>query len=157
DYLLGALEVETLQDRSRFDTFAGERKLNSDFLRRYISDLERRRKQVDPIFKPWFELTKETNFNDTHLQAILSNDVNPVVVSALQEKKATSAKELAEAYNKIFKEIDGEWKTTLSNAPAAPQKSPLVLQDTQREALRQFLYADGTPLNPPRTEAETIL
>src|ERR1041385_4039552 len=52
NYLLAAHEAGKMEDQSKFDTFAGERKVNPTVLRRWMSDLDARAKKPDPIFKP---------------------------------------------------------------------------------------------------------
>src|SRR5712672_3220184 len=89
DYLLAAHEAARLEDQAKFDTFAGERKVNPTVLRRWMSDLDARSKKPDPIFQPWFDLAKlpEADFatNAKPLAATWANStaINPVVVKAL--------------------------------------------------------------------------
>jgi hypothetical protein len=52
-----------------------------------------------------------------------------------------SLRDVAEAYNKLFAEVDREWKTAQTNAPATK-----ALPDPAHEALRQVLYAEGSPI-----------
>src|SRR5438445_920937 len=163
DYLLGARDAARLAEPSKFETCAGERKLNPAVLRRWMSDLEARSKKPDPIFAPWFELTKlgELDFtNALPLVAKIAADpkaVNPIVAKTLAEQKPNSIKEAAESYNKLFKEVDADWKSTLATATKESKPTPTALPEEDREALRQVLYAEGMAVNVPRAEAETIL
>jgi len=163
DYLLGARAAAGLEDQSKFDTFAIERKLLPAVLRRWLKDLDTRRKNSDPIFAPWFELAalSEQDFsaNAKPLLAKFTTDsasVNPVVAKALADSAPDSLKQVAEAYNKLFKEIDAEWKTNVTKVAKEKKPAPTGLSDTNREALRQVLYAESTPINLPKDEVRTI-
>jgi hypothetical protein len=153
-----------LEDQSKFDTFAGERKVNPTVLRRWMKDLDARAKKPDPIFQPWFDLAKlqEADFA-TNAKPIAAKwvteqpAINPVVGKALIGDTLNSLKAVADAYTKLFKEVEGEWKSALESAKKATNAAPTSLANADREALRQVLYAQGTPLVLPRAEAETIL
>ena len=151
EYMLGARDA-TVVEPDKFETFAGERKLNTDILRRWIADLEKRGKRPDPIFGPWFELTATNAVGSGSNQA---SNVNSVVAEALVAP-TNSAKAAADIYTRLFKEVDAEWKSAL--AASKTNNSPcLALPCADREALRQVLYAEGEALNLPRSEAERIL
>ncbi|MBE0539855.1 MAG: PSD1 domain-containing protein [Verrucomicrobia bacterium] len=163
DYLLGAHEAARLEASAKFDDFAGERKLLPVVLKRWMADLEVRRKAHDPIFTPWFELTAlpETDYSASAkpLLAAFSADgekFNPVVAQALAQQAAGSLKEAAAAYTKLFQSIDGDWRTNLTTAAKSEEPAPTTLPDPNREALRQVLYADGTPINLPKDEVRKI-
>jgi len=164
DYLLAAHEAAKMEDQSKFDTFAGERKVNPAVLRRWMTDLDARAKKPDPIFKPWFELMKlsEADFS-TNAKPLAARwaaeqpPINPVVAKMLAGDALNSLKAVSEAYTKLFREVDAEWKTALETAKKATNAPPTSLANSDRETLRQFLYAEGTPLALPRSEAETIL
>jgi hypothetical protein len=163
DYLLGAHDAAGLDDMSKFETFAGEHKLNPAVLRRWVADLETRSKKPDPIFGPWFALTKlpEEEF-PVKINTVLPNStaglaVNPVVTKALAEQPPASLKIAADVYTRLFKEIDAEWKSALDFATNASTPPPAGLPTPEREALRQVLYGEGAPVNLPRGEAESIL
>jgi len=66
-----------------------------------------------------------------------------------------SLKEAAEAYNKLFKSVDADWKAAL--AAATNKAAPTALANADSEALRQVLYTEGTAIMVPKAEAETIL
>jgi hypothetical protein len=83
--------------------------------------------------------------------------INPVVAKALNGDALNSLKAVADAYTKLFKDIDAEWKSALDAAKKATNAAPTSLPSADKEALRQVLYAEGTPLVLPRTEADTIL
>jgi mono/diheme cytochrome c family protein len=163
DYLLGARDAARLEDQSKFDTFAVERKLLPAVLRRWMTDLEARRKELDPVFGPWLELASlpEQDFaaNARPLLTKFAEDparCNPVITKALSEPTPNSLKDVVAAYNKIFADVDAEWKKALEAAAKAKQPVPTALPDASREALRQVLYAEGTPINLPKDEVRTI-
>jgi hypothetical protein len=161
DYMLGAKDAAMLPETIKFDTFAGERKLNPTILRRWMKDLDERRKTPDPIFTPWFELAalKEHSKEAKPLLAKFSAHpdlANPVVAKALSQA-TNSLKEAADAYTKLFKEIDAEWKSALESATKDKKPPPLSLPLPHRETLRLVLYAEGTAVNLPQAEAETLL
>lgn len=163
DYLLGARDAGGLEDQSKFDTFAVERKLIPAVLRRWMADLDSRRKKPDPIFTPWFELSalSEQDFsaNSKPLLAKFSAgsaSVNPVVAKAIAQQTSNSVEQVVAAYNKLFKDIDAGWKTNLTEAAKEKKPEPTGLPDAAREALRQVLYADDTPINLLKDEVRTI-
>ena len=85
-----------------------------------------------------------------------SAKVNPVVAKALADRAPESLKQVADAYTKLFREIDAEWKTNLTAAAEEKKPAPTTLPNADREALRQALYAEGAPANPPKDEVRTI-
>ncbi|MCW5554034.1 MAG: PSD1 domain-containing protein [Verrucomicrobiae bacterium] len=163
DYLLGARDAAQLEDQSKFDTFAQERKLIPAVLRRWIKDLDERRKSPDPIFTPWFELSvlAEQDYS-ANAKPLLdqygadSAQFNPVLARALTEKPVDSLKSVVEVYNKLFADVDEAWKKAVASATKEMQAPPASLPDADREALRQVLYAEGTPINLPKDEVRTI-
>src|SRR6185436_8968908 len=99
DYLLGAHDAKPGEEKAKFDLFAVERKLIPAVLRRWITDLEARSKKSDPIYTPWFELSKlaEPGFatNARPLLAKFSADsalVNPAVAKAIADRAPESLK-----------------------------------------------------------------
>ncbi len=181
DYLLGARAAEQLPDQAKFDALAGEYKTLPAVLRRWLADLDGRRKKADPIFAPWFELAAlpEAGFA-TNSKPLLEKYVadsaklgvppsggsvaqppeggtpNPVVAKALAEQTTNSLKQVAEAYTKLFKAVDAEWKAALAAAGKEKKPAPTQLADANREALRQVLYADSAPPNLPMDLARTL-
>ncbi len=163
DYLIAANEASKLEDQSKFDDLAGNQKVLPVILRRWMADLTERQKQSDPILGPWFECAKlkGTNFA-IEVKPLLdrlasgSPGVNPVVAKAIVDKKPESLRQVAEVYEKLFKNIDGEWAGSLKNAEKEKQSPPTSLTDTNREALRLVLYAPNSPVNVPDAEVRKI-
>jgi mono/diheme cytochrome c family protein len=161
DYLLGAHEAGLRNDPSKFDTFAGEHKLNPVVLRRWVAYLEARDKKGDPIFAPWFELAKLKDFT-AEAEPLLAKlaaepSLNGLVTSLLHSWATNSLKDAADAYTKIFKEVDSAWKSSLTSAAKENKTAPTGLVEPEREALREVLYGENTPVNLPKPEAESIL
>jgi hypothetical protein len=162
DYLLGVKEADSWKDASKFDTLAGERKLNPAVLRRWMKDLEARSKKADPIFSPWFGLAALKDYSK-EAKALMTGfaagaeKVNPVVAKELAQNATNSLTEAAEVYTRLFKEIDSEWKSLIDTPAKDKKPAPKFLPNPEREALRQVLYADGAAVNVPEAEGETIL
>jgi hypothetical protein len=160
DYLLGAFEAGLRNDPAKFETFAGEHKLNPVVLRRWITYLEARDKKGDPIFEPWFELTRLKDFPG-EAGALLAKlavepSLNPLVTRALSTSATNSLKDAADAYTGLFKEVDGAWKSSLTAAEKENKPAPTGLTESEQEAVRQILYGENTPVNLPESEAASI-
>ena len=161
DYLLGAYEAERLKDPARFDTFAGEHKLNPVVLRRWMVELDACAKRRDPIFQPWLELTKLKDFS-TEVEPLLGKlasepGLNTEMLAQLHGAATNSLREAAAAYTILFKNIDTAWTAGLAAATKEHKTEPVSLPEPDREALRQVLYAENKPVNLPEAEAASIL
>ena len=162
DYLLAARDVAKLADQTKFDTFAGDRKTLPAVLRRWTADLDTRRKNPGPIFTPWFELSAlpdgEFATNAAPLLAKFVSDptgINPVVAKALTNAAPVSARQVADVYTKLFKDVETDWQAMLA---AAKEQSPAPTQlpDASREGLRQVLYTTNAPANPSNAEVRQL-
>ena len=163
DYLMAAHDAARLPDPSKFDTLAGEHKTLPALLRRWMTDLDARQKTHDPIFSPWFELSAvpegEFATNAATLLAKFSsesNRVNSVVIKALSNAPPASLRQSADVYTRLFKDTDSEWTAALTSAIKEKKAAPAQLPDVDREELRKFLYAEGSPANPPKSEVRTL-
>src|SRR5262249_14778306 len=130
-------------------------------LRRWLTQLEAWSGKPEPLFAPWLELAKLTNFS-SGAKPLLAKfaaqpTANQVLVEALSGCASNSLADAAQAYNSLFKTIDQDWQAALAAATTATQLPPAALPNPDREALRQVLYAEGSPLNLPTSEAEAIL
>ena len=153
DYMLGAAEAPDPADASKFDTFAGERKLEPTVLRRWIAYLEKKRKANDPLFMPWFESVAWS----AGISPARAPEPNQLVLIALNASKTNSLKQTADIYSKLFTETDTAWKAALEAAKKESKSLPTSLPDADREALRQVLYAEDAPGNLPKADAESVL
>ncbi len=146
EYLLASAESKDL-GRDKRESLARERKLAPRIVSRWSDRLE---KTPDPIFGPWvaFAALPKTNFaaaarplaENFVANKDTTNALNPLVAQMFTNAPA-SLKEVAVQYDKLFEDIDKEWRKTAlkTNAPAS-------LSDPKREALRQILYAEASPL-----------
>ena len=162
DYLLGARDGAALSDSAKFDTFAGEHKLNPAVLRRWMKYLETRGKTPDPVFSPWYELAKlpAANYSNSCRSVfakLLSDpaEANPVLARELQAQATNSLQQVVEVYNRVFQAIDKDWDAVLKSG--GTNSTPERLTDNDRENLRQVLSSHDFPANLPQAEAETIL
>ncbi|MGH7935407.1 MAG: DUF1549 domain-containing protein, partial [Chthoniobacterales bacterium] len=163
DYLLGARDAQRLEDESKFDTFAGERKLNPEVLRRWMNELKSRESQPGPVFLAWVKLAKlqESGFSTNALALVAelakAQVANPRILKALQDHPLKSLRDAADVYNSLFKEVEASWQAALESAGKEKKAAPGLLPDRASEELRRALYADGAAMNVPRSEAERIL
>jgi hypothetical protein len=146
DYMLAALDGEKLDDKGKIENLAKERKLHPVGVRRWMNFFEeRRKKEHDPIFTPWFAFAALTNF-PADAKALASNfhknensnPVNPLVAKTFADEVPDSMREVADKYKKLFSEIESSW----SEAKKAKKER---LESEDQEAVRQVLYADNSP------------
>jgi hypothetical protein len=163
DYLLAARDAAKLGDE-KFETFAGERKVNATVLRRWMAVLESPKTKAAPVLTPWFKLSQldEAEFSRNAKDAIANlgseaDHANRLVVAALAAETNLTLKAVASSYSKLFKQTDEEWKAALASAAKTNKAAPTGLPDPEKEALRQVLYAEGAPVNLPKADAENIL
>jgi mono/diheme cytochrome c family protein len=161
DYLLGAHEAGMLDASTKFETFAGEHKLNPIVLRRWMTELGKENQRSDPIFGPWVQLAALTNFQaesaDVLAKLATEKGFNSVVVKRLQSGVTNTLKEVATNYSAIFKQVEEEWQAQVASTNDAKTSKPLTLADPEHEALRQKIYGQDMPVNLPVAEAESIL
>jgi hypothetical protein len=74
----------------------------------------------------------------------------------VQSGKPKSLSEVAQAYTRLFKDIEAQWQAALAAAKKENIPAPSALMDPEGEQVRQFLYSEGA-LNLPRSESERIL
>lgn len=173
DYLLAAHDATKLDNDSKFEDFAGNRKLLPAILRRWMTHLNERATQNDPILAPWFAFTKlnETNFSSATdasasaehpSQSVLNQlatdtpGANPLLIKAIAERKPESLQQVAEAYQNLLRTIQNEWSQLIQNAEKEKQPAPTAFPDADREALRQFLYAESSPAFLPDDEVRKL-
>jgi hypothetical protein len=150
DYLLVLHDAEVADDDKK-EGLARERKLEPAVVRQFRRASKEWNKPTDPIFAPWFAFASLVPSNFTaqarELSAMFAagaqetNRLNPEVARLFNPEKPPEAlKALAEAYNKLFTDVDKEWRETQTNSPAAKS-----LANADREALRQVLYGPDAP------------
>ncbi len=155
DYLLGAHDFAKLGKGEKIDLFAGPRKLNVEFLKRWQTHLATDAARTDPVFRPWHELAALSagDFEERARSLVAgwngvereqgratgvvpgeAQPCNRIVVEALakSDKPVASLKDVAAIYNRIFSEAE----KTVSGV------------DAEREAVRRVVHAEGAPANP---------
>jgi hypothetical protein len=164
DYLLGAHDALRLDGSSKFETFAGERKLNPEVLRRWMKELPQLETNAGPVFTPWIELAKLPDQDFSTNASVLisrfaagSTNLNPVLLQALAEHSPESLRDVAGVYNRVFKQTENDWQSALNAASKGNKPIPAALPEPHQEELRLVLYAEGAPMNVPKSEAERIL
>jgi hypothetical protein len=151
DYLLAVHDASRADDDKK-EGLVRERKLQPSLARQYRTAVRDWQKQPHPIFAPWFAFAALPATNVAAQARDLaarfasgldgSNRLNAAVAKLFSaEQPPTSLKELATAYNKLFAEVDQEWRAARTNSPA-----PKTLPDPDREGLRQVLYGPGSPI-----------
>jgi hypothetical protein len=76
-----------------------------------------------------------------------SSPFNPLIASSLAEKPPASLKDAAAIYNRVFADTEKAWRTLLDGSANSSQPGPTALADSDREAIRQVLYAPDAPAN----------
>jgi hypothetical protein len=158
DYLLVVHEGAKADDDKR-EPLTRQRKLSPQIASRWREKLDTWSKEFHPIFAPWFALSaiEEKEFPDKSKEVLASltagtNRLNAIVAQQFAEPPA-SLREGADRYNKLFADIDKQWKELLAShassnsAVSGPNRSPAptALTDADAEALRQVLYASDSP------------
>lgn len=163
DYLLAAHDLPLITEQTKKDAFLLDRKLDNGVVQRWISGLESWGKTNHPVFVPWlaFAALSEGDFagKAKELSATFAANQNkekPVhpLVAPLFTNAPASLKELADAYGKLFNEVDKRWVDALEAARKANAAAPTALAEPPWEELRQLLYANEAPANLPRPELE---
>jgi hypothetical protein len=152
DYLLVVNDAGKSDDEKK-EALVRERKLQPSLFRQYKRAVNEWKEGQHPIFGPWFALAAlpETNFAARAAEVCAgftgtnhpdsTNRLNGAVLQLFADHPPVSLKEAAERYNKLFADVNKEWKGALTNSPA-----PKALADADREALRQVLYGSGSPI-----------
>ncbi|MBI5774992.1 MAG: DUF1553 domain-containing protein [Verrucomicrobia bacterium] len=163
DYLLAARDAKALGKGDKLDTFAGTRKLTPQTLRDWMSELDRRAKQHDAVFAPWFAFAAlpEKDFAKQAgalaakfaANADAAKPINAAVAKAFASKTPVSLKEVAAIYTKLFADLDKAW----ADAAKGGKPKPTSLPDKEQEALRNILYAANSPANPSDAEVRRTI
>jgi len=166
-YLAAVPEANTLPTDEFYEIRNAE-DLNPTIVRRWASFILQRGTE-DPIFGLWNQLSDQPSegFTDAVQQKlaqargprqgdlVLAADtttgttINPTVVAALQETPPSSAAELAARYGTLFKSVDDEWLALVASSTESGIGAPQGLPDANREAIRQVLFQEGSPIRVP--------
>ncbi|HKS38888.1 MAG TPA: PSD1 and planctomycete cytochrome C domain-containing protein, partial [Verrucomicrobiae bacterium] len=158
DYLLAAYDTQRLEDKAKAEGLARERKLDPKTVQKWISKLDEWSKEHHPIFAPWFAFVAlpegEFATRSTELAAKYSGNaeaekpINPLVAEVFAGQAPAMMKEVAERYGKLFADADKQWQEMVEAGKKEEKAElPAALPDPNREALRQVLYAEGSPAN----------
>ena len=137
DYLLGVHDLAKLGRDTKLDLFAGPRKLNVEFLKRWQAHIATDAARNHPVLAPWFALAAmpaaELTVRASEVVVGVANG-DPAVFAALTraDKPITSLKDVAAIYNRI----------------SAEAEKPAPEADSSGAAVRQMLRAEGGPANP---------
>ena len=158
EYLQVLYDARTA-DRSETENLVRERKLGPVIAFRWQSYLADRSSGFDPVFTPWFEMTREEpgqeNRGVVRLTALLeegesgAGEINPLLGRRLREEKPQTVSELASLYGELLAEIEEAWQNRPEDWKAFP--------DAEREMLRQVLYSEGAPTTIPLSQATQLL
>jgi hypothetical protein len=161
DYLLTAWEGKKLENDSKIESLAKERKLDNGVVHRWMNKLDAWKGATnDPIWKPWFAFAAldEKNFAEKAPQLAAafqknetSEPVNPRVAKIFAGEAPKDMKDLAKRYGALFADINKEWK----DAQKAADEKKIAQEkfaNAEDEALRQILFAPDAAPNLPRGE-----
>lgn len=163
DRYLGAVPQANSLPTDDFYEIRNAEDLNPTIVRRWAAYIARQGAD-DPVFGPWNRAAAASADSfAAELHAALGADpqrgavvtasqpaapnVNPAVRAALTESAPADFAALAAQYGALFKSIDDEWLALVE--AAGESTPPTALPDPNREALRQLLLADGSPIRVP--------
>jgi hypothetical protein len=161
DYLLAAFEAKKLENDSKIESLAKERKLDVGVVHRWMSKLDSWKGATnDPIWKPWFAFAAldEKSFAEKASQLAAafeknetSEPVNPQVAKIFAGEAPKDIKDVAKRYGELFAAVNKEWKD--ASKEADEKKTNLEkFANADEEAIRQVLFAPDAPANLPRGE-----
>ncbi|MBL9203420.1 MAG: PSD1 domain-containing protein, partial [Opitutaceae bacterium] len=167
DYLLGAHDAAKLGKDDKLDLFAGPRKLNLTFLKRWQDHVATDAAKKDPLLAPWFALAAlpEAQFAVKARELIAawkngvaervsvspghetltrsateqSSPLDPAVVAAFAKSDTplASLKDVAAIYNRLAADAEKEKSSDATDSA-----------NSDRTALRAALRREGGPANP---------
>jgi hypothetical protein len=148
DYLMGALELSRLPDKSQLDTVAREKKLEPGLVQKWMAALDRWKAQSNSMFQAWFVLAElpATNFVEQAkiLSAQLATNGPPPIAQAFTNPPA-SLKAVAEAYGKTLNDTEQRWQQFVQAQQKEGKPVPTALPDPDWEQIRQALNAPDSP------------
>jgi hypothetical protein len=158
DYLWTALEIQRLEDKSKSEGLARQRKLHPATAQRWVRFLDSTRAQPESFFSLWhqFAALPEKEFEAgaeelTHrlVTGALTNSVNPHLLLVFSGAAPKSMKDVADRYGKVLAEVDKRWRETIETQEKRSKTGkvqPLAaFADAQLENIRQVLYGADSP------------
>ncbi len=115
------------------------------------------RRPNDPILGLWrrlFDLKSEeipSRFTVELSAWKASGNANPLVLAAFENKPIESMADVADVYGQLLEDIELAWQTKWKESPET-----IGLADTNREKLRQVLYAAESPATMTVDESEDL-
>jgi hypothetical protein len=164
DYLLAVLDVESLPTQEVYESLGAD-DLNPIIVRRWQSYIFERTKRFDPIFSPWRELAafpeigfanraaklarqygrdaerRPTGLAPSQLPTDQERRLNPLVAQLFAGAPPASMREVVQRYARLFLDVEQSWQKASKS-----EKAHERLADPVREAIRQVLYGDASPV-----------
>ncbi|WP_210421044.1 PSD1 and planctomycete cytochrome C domain-containing protein [Lacipirellula limnantheis] len=155
EYLAAQLEIAKYPEEA-FNQVYSKADVIPKFVHHWAAYLRRAGRANDPIFVPWSRFAGLTDEEFAGKAPQIANElaaagdaVHPLVRAAFGEPPA-SMREVAERYAKLFLDVERQWQELVEHASA--EGKPDRLPDPAAEALRQVLYAVGSPCVVPNEE-----
>jgi len=150
EYLLVAHETALPENKGKQEAIAREHKLSPTVAEHWSAKLAKAT-AADPIFGAWIQFASlpQTNFAEGAKSVTASiaagksksNACNTIIAGFFTNAPG-SLKEAAARYSAAFAEVDKKWRAITAGTNSSP---PAALPNANAEALRQVLYADGSP------------
>lgn len=157
EYLLASHEASRQKDLAKGRAVFTKRKLNVPAGTVFAAGLKKV-KEDHPILGPWVQYSqlpdKDFNAPANQITDQVKQDqaVNPVVREALAAAPPTSMPQVARVYGRLFAEIHEEWQAMVKKG-----KAPAGLPDKNREAIRQVIYSEKSPIHPAKKDMTRIV
>ncbi len=165
EYLIAIATRRAGEDRAEekpnSNLAAGE--LNRQVLRRWRSFLDEKAKEHDPIFAPWFLLSRieEKEFPAKSVEMLgiwasatdSARRIHPLVAKTLAERPLASFRDVAERYGELLAGVEKLWRERRGPNGAA-ENGARGFEDADQEALRLVLHGSNAPTVIPKGEIE---
>ncbi|MBM3877510.1 MAG: DUF1549 domain-containing protein [Verrucomicrobia bacterium] len=157
-YLLGVRELNQSAKKLTAQAFSRQKGLDPDIFDQWVAALKKCSTDHSPVFAPWlaFAALKDEDFTAKSKEladkfATGTCDGKPInpLVAKLFTAAPKSADDLAEAYAKLFKDVDKEWQ--------AAQKADAKSLESPKEELRLVLYGNDSPISLDRRGFQRII
>ena len=143
EYLRAVLEVEKLPTEEFYE-IRDEEELNPVIVRQWHAYLERRARLFDPIFAPWFVLSRlpsesyvtQARQAWSELDRLHGAELNSLVRHAFQSQTPTNLQETVQIYATLLKDVKGKMGEPVNS-------------DAAVVALREVLWGADSPARVP--------
>ena len=155
DYLIAQLELEK-HPNIPFSQILSTDDIFPVYVERWEAFLRKTNSEKNPVFVPWhrFAAIESESFATEapqvlqELQELGADEVSPLVMKSFSTPPK-SMREVAERYGALFTQIDQEWQQALAAAKSSGSPRPERLADPEHNAIRDVLYAEGSPCVVP--------